>query len=77
MARRDRIVRSMRRFRLVVTLKDGSTWDGVLFDSDERTLLLYDATAIQSDRSRVSADGDVLLHREDVSYIQHVPEMQR
>lgn len=76
-ARRDRIVRGFLRYRMVVTMHDGGTWEGVVTDIDDRTVVLRSAEAIQPDKSRVPADGDVLLPREDVAYMQHVPAIQK
>jgi small nuclear ribonucleoprotein (snRNP)-like protein len=77
LGRRDRVLRGLVRYRMVVTMLDDATWDGVLIDVDDRTLVLRDVSAIQKDGTRVPADGEVLLPRADISYIQHVPAMQR
>lgn len=76
-SRRDRIVRSHLRYRLVVTTHEDATWDGVLMDADDGFLVLRDVEAVQKDGTRVSADGEVLIPRTDVAYIQHVPALQR
>lgn len=76
-SRRDRIMRSHLRYRLVVTTHEDATWDGVLMDADDYCLVLRDVQAVQKDGSRVPADGEVLIPRSDVAYVQHVPELQR
>lgn len=76
-SRPDRILRSHLRYRLVVTMRDGATWDGVVMDADERTLILRDVEAIQPDKTRVPADGEVLVPRDQIAYCQSVPSMQR
>lgn len=76
-SRRDRILRSHLRYRVVVTMRDGATWDGVVMDADDRTLILRDVEAVQPDKSRVAADGEVLIPRDQVAYVQAVPSMQR
>jgi hypothetical protein len=76
-SRRDRIVRAYLRYRLVVTTHDDATWDGLLMDADDQTLVLRDVQAVQKDGTRVPADGEVLIPRSDVAYVQHVPAMQR
>jgi hypothetical protein len=76
-SRRDRIMRSHLRYRLVVTTHEQATWDGVLIDADDRTLVLRDVEAVQTDGTRVPADGEVLVPRVDVAYVQSVSEMQR
>lgn len=76
-SRRDRIVRGHLRYRLVITTHDGATWDGIVMDVDDRMIVLREAIAVQKDGNRVPADGEVLLPREDVAYMQRVPDMQR
>lgn len=76
-SRRDRIARALLRYRLVVTTHDGATWDGVLMDADDQFLALREVEAVQKDGSRVPADGEVLIPRPDVAYVQHVPALQR
>ena len=44
---------------------------------DDRTVSLWDAVAIQPDKSRVPADGTVLIFRADIAYMQLVAEMQK
>jgi len=73
--RRDRIMREYLRHRMVITMKNNATWDGVVMDADERTISLRDVSAVQADGSRVSADGDVLLSRADIAYSQFVPTL--
>lgn len=74
--RRDRIMRGYLRHRVIVTMKNDATWDGVVMDADDRTISLHDVSAVQSDGTRISADGDVLLNRADIAYSQFVPVMQ-
>lgn len=63
------------RHRMVITMKNDATWDGVVMDTDERTVSLRQVSAVQSDGSRISADGDVLLNRADIAYAQFVPTL--
>lgn len=76
-SRRDRVVRTLVRYRLVVTTHEDATWDGVLLDADDQMLVLREVEAVQKDGKRVPADGEVLIPRADVAYIQHVPALQR
>lgn len=73
MTRRDRIVRGFLRHRLLVTTHDERTWEGLVMDVDERTVVLREAVAVTAD-GRVPADGEVLLPRVDVAYMQAIPE---
>lgn len=74
---RERIIRGYLRHRLVVTMHDGATWDGVVMDVDSRTVVLRNAEAIGANDVRTPADGEVLLPRDEVAFMQAVPEMQR
>lgn len=70
MAKSDRIVRSLIRDRFVFTLLDDVTFEGVLLDSDERTFVLVDAAQIAADGSRKTVDGQLILDRTNVDYVQ-------
>lgn len=67
---RDRLVREALRDRFVVTLVSGDTVEGVLFDADERTVILADAYAIDDQGQRTQLDGWVYLPRAHVAYLQ-------
>ena len=69
MARTDRLIRRFLRERFIVTMTDGSTFDGLLLEVDDNTLLLVDAFALDG-QTRVSVDGDLYLPRFDVAYMQ-------
>lgn len=70
--RSDRVVSLRRKAEVIVTLKDSSTFRGVLFDSDPSSLVLRNAKALPTTaESRViPVDGEVLLLRPDVAMIQ-------
>lgn len=70
--RPDRIVRRHVRTKFLITMKDGSTWRGVLMEADELTLSLFDAEALGADGTPTPADNQVLLPRGDVAYMQIV-----
>lgn len=78
MRRPDRIVQALLRHRFIVTTIDDQAWDGVLMEADERSLVLRDALAIvrkpDGAVERTPADGEVLLPRNRVAYIQRTPE---
>lgn len=71
MSRADRVVRRLLRTEFLVTMKTGQTWQGILLEVDDRTLVLHSAAEIQPDGTRVSADGQIYLPRSDVAYMQH------
>lgn len=70
MARVDRIVRASLRRKLLITTKDGHTWRAVLMEADANTLSLLEAEHISSDGTATKADGQVLVPRGDVAYMQ-------
>lgn len=70
MSRRDRIVQQMRRFSINVTTTSGATFSGVLLEADERSLLLTQAAQVSPDGTRIPADGQIVVPRADVAYIQ-------
>lgn len=66
---RDRILRGLIHDRLVVTLRTGETFDGLLVEADDRVLRLANADLV-SEKARVSVDGDLYLPRYEVIYMQ-------
>lgn len=57
---------------VVVTLKTGTGFRGVLFEFDDRVLVLRSAEARERDStSPVAVDGDVVLRWVDVDFVQH------
>lgn len=67
---RDRLVRKLVRRRVVVTLKTGETFDGILWDADRLTLALVDAKVVAEES--IPADGTVYLDRANVAYVQNI-----
>lgn len=68
---RDRLVRRRVRDTVVVTLKDGQAFRGVLFDVDGRSFVLRDTKVVVADGARqVPVDGELLVARADVAYMQ-------
>lgn len=68
---RDRLLRSRLRETVVVTLKSKASFRGVLFEVDDRTVVLRDAEALDpSDGARIKVDGEMVLARGDVEYMQ-------
>lgn len=68
---RHRLLRARLRRRVLVTCKSGVSFAGVLFEADDRSLLLRDAVMLAvPERGEVRVDGEVLVLREDVAYLQ-------
>lgn len=68
--RPERIMRRQVRRRVLVTLKDGQAFSGVLWVADRRLVVLKDAAMVVDGGQPVPIDGEVLLHREDISFVQ-------
>lgn len=58
--------------RVIVTLKTGESFSGVLFEADGGALVLRDCSAIGvgENRTDLMVDGELLLLLPDVAYIQ-------
>lgn len=64
-------VRTRVRRRAVVTCKTGQSFEGVVWQHDAAGLVLRDATAFAvPDQGDVKVDGEVLLLRGDIAYVQ-------
>lgn len=68
--RADRVLRSRVRRRVVVSLKSGVDFVGVLTDSDRQSLVLQQAVQHTPD-AEVPADGEIVVLLADVAYLQY------
>ena len=66
----DRLLRDHLLTRYVVTIASGETFDGLLASVDARTLVLRDVGVLKVDGGLTPVDGDVVLRRNAVSYMQ-------
>ena len=67
--RKDRLLRQLLRERFVITLRHGESFDGLLADTDDKTVRLVDAFALDG-KNRVSVDGELFIPRGEVVYMQ-------
>lgn len=69
---RDRLMRRRVKNVVVVTLKSGLAFRGVLFEVDSRSFVLRNAEALEqaADGSHVMVDGEVFLARSEVEFLQ-------
>lgn len=75
MFRRDRLMKRLARCRILVTLKTGEAFDGILWDIDRYTMVLADSKAYPANGGDpIPADGKVYLARSDVAYLQNAKE---
>lgn len=68
-----RIIRNHLRHRVIVTLRTGAAFGGVLYEADSEAVVLKDATALESngtDRVAVPADGSMVFLRDNIDYLQ-------
>jgi hypothetical protein len=56
--------------KVIVTQTDGAAFAGIVADVDQGWLLLREAEQIGPQGSRVAVDGELLLPRDRVAYIQ-------
>ncbi len=55
---------------VVVTLKSGTAFAGVLYAEDKGAVVLCKAEHIAPDGSRTAVDGEVVMLRSDVDFVQ-------
>lgn len=70
--RADSVLRRRQRAQMMVTLKDGTTFRGVLTDHDRRTIVLASVEHLSDATTRVPVDGEVVLQLSDVKYTQRL-----
>lgn len=61
------------RRRVLVNLKTGKAVSGVLWTRRRRLLVLKDATLYERRDAPVSIDGDVVIERSNVDFVQVLP----
>lgn len=65
----DRLLKRLIHERFLVTLHDDTTFDGLLADVDPTVIRLVNVAAVTS-TSRVDINGDVLIERANIAYMQ-------
>lgn len=58
------------RKQVMVTLKSGAAFRGVLGQGDRQVLVLSNSELIEGDDKRLPVDGEVILPWSDVRYVQ-------
>lgn len=67
----DRLIRERLREDVVVTMKSGEAFRGVLYAADGRSFVLRDAKALTDMSARpVGVDGELILARDQIDYFQ-------
>lgn len=69
---RSRVIAARLRERVIVTLKSGESFAGILFSHDGKALVLREAEALGAGerRTNVLLDGELIVLLPDVAYIQ-------
>jgi hypothetical protein len=69
---RDRLLRERLCDKVVVTLKTGPSFSGVLFKVDDRALILRGTQALGAAHNgdHLAVDGELVLFRTDIEYLQ-------
>lgn len=59
------------REQIVVTMKTGETFSGVLWEETEREIILRGAAGVSMDRGNdIGIDGELLVFVSDIAYVQ-------
>lgn len=66
------VLKNRWRERIVVTLKSGESFMGVLWSNDSKALVIRQAAAVGAgeNRSDLPLDGEVIVLMNDVAYLQ-------
>lgn len=69
---RSKVLRSRLREQVLVTTHDGASFSGVLFEADDKALVLRNAEAVGAgeNKTNLPLDGEILVLMWDVAYIQ-------
>ena len=68
----DRLLDDQIRERLTVTTMSGETFDGLVEDVDDRSIVMQDAGVLKPDGARIPIDGRLILGRDRIDYMQRV-----
>lgn len=67
--RSDRLVKAFLKDRFLVSLSDGTAIEGLLIDSDDKTVMLADCFRV-TPQTRIGVDGSVFIPRSNILYMQ-------
>jgi small nuclear ribonucleoprotein (snRNP)-like protein len=64
------LFRQRLRKQVIVTLKDGQAFAGILYDVDPDIVVLRNSASVGDHGERVPVDGEVLLQRSEIAFYQ-------
>lgn len=64
------LFRQRLRKSVIVTLQNGAAFAGVLYDVDPEIIVLRNSASVGDHGERVPVDGEVLLQRSEIAFIQ-------
>lgn len=67
--RPDRLMRQRMREKVIVTLDDGTAFEGLLYEADAKSVVLREAQ-LHSGQGATPVDGEIILPRARVLYLQ-------
>lgn len=67
----EHVIRQRHRRQVIVTCKSGTSWRGTLAETD-RTMVVLRNTENLVGTDTVNVDGEVLLHRADIEFLQRL-----
>jgi small nuclear ribonucleoprotein (snRNP)-like protein len=68
-SRQEKALRARMRSDVIVTLKSGDSFSGVMFDRDALTVVLRNAVDLRP-QAPVPVDGELLIRWAEVAYVQ-------
>jgi hypothetical protein len=66
----NRLIDSRTAVKVIVTLTDGGSFAGLIIDLDTNWLLIREAAQLGPQGSSVGVDGELLLPRDRIAYVQ-------
>lgn len=64
------VIEDRLRHRVIVTLKSGEAFRGILTEHDERALVLRETFAAGGSQETIPVDGELIVLWSDVAYLQ-------
>lgn len=69
-ADRDRLLTERLRDRFIITTVTGETFDGLLEDVDDKTVVMVNAGVMRDSGSTTPVEGELVIRRDSIAYMQ-------